>query len=100
MGISEDEWVLLVKTLGSIKDLQRLEFYCMPGSRRFHPFQAVADAVNNAQSLRNLEIYIESETFPGDPSGLIALANSLREHPALQEFTWFDSCSNVQLETV
>jgi hypothetical protein len=28
LGILEDEWVLLAKTLGRIKDIQRLQFYC------------------------------------------------------------------------
>jgi hypothetical protein len=44
--ITEDEWVLLVKTLGRIKDIHLLTFYCMPASRGFYPFQAFADAVN------------------------------------------------------
>jgi hypothetical protein len=91
LGITEDEWVLLVKTIGSIKDIPRLEFYCTPGSRNFDPFQAVADAVNNAQSLCELAIGLDASPFPRDPSGLLALANALREHTVLQEFTWFDS---------
>jgi hypothetical protein len=86
LGISEDEWVLLVKTLGSIRDIQNLRLYCAPGSRNFHPFQAVADAVNSAHSLRKLVV----DVFPREPSGLIALANALREHTSLREFTWFD----------
>jgi hypothetical protein len=46
LDISEDEWVLLVKTLGSVRYIQnlKLRLYCIPGSRDFHPFQAVADA--------------------------------------------------------
>jgi hypothetical protein len=95
LSITEDEWVLLVKTLGSIKDLQSLEVYCTPGSRRFHPFQAVADAVKNAHSLRQLEMYIEGETLPRYSAGLTALGNALREHTALQEFTWCDQCSRA-----
>ncbi len=43
LGIAEDEWVLLVKTLGSIKGIHNLRFYCRKGSRDFHPFQAIAD---------------------------------------------------------
>ena len=84
LGISEDEWVLLVKTLGSIKGIEDLELHCISGSRDFHSFQAVANALNNAQSLRKLAIYIESETFPTDSQGLAALANALREHTVLQ----------------
>jgi hypothetical protein len=92
LGITEDEWVLLVKKLGSINDIQNLLLCCIAGSRDFHPFQAIADAVNNAKSLRELAIAIEGETVPRDPSGLAALANALREHTALQEFTWADWC--------
>jgi hypothetical protein len=91
LGITEDEWVLLVKTIGRIKDIHNLRLYCDPGSRNFHPFQAVADAVSNAHSLRNLLCgLLEGETFPRDPSGLTALANVLQEHTTLQEFTWVD----------
>jgi hypothetical protein len=63
LGITEDEWVLLVKTIGRIKDIQHLEFYCKPGSRDFHPFQAVADAINSASSLRVLKVAVDGETF-------------------------------------
>jgi hypothetical protein len=89
LGITEDEWVLLVKTLGSIKDIQNLSLNCKPGSRDFHLFQAVADAVKKAHLLRKLVITLGA-TFPRDPSGLAALANALREHTVLQEFGWFD----------
>jgi hypothetical protein len=61
----------------------------MHGSLDFHPFQAFADAVNNAHSLSKLVIFPHC-TFPIDPSGLTALANALREHTALQDFTWID----------
>jgi hypothetical protein len=90
LSISEDQWVLLVKALGKVKNIQHLEFSCKPGSRGFHPFQAVADAVYNAHSLCTLEVAVEFGSFPRDPSGLAALANALREHTSLQEFTWFD----------
>jgi hypothetical protein len=90
LGITEDEWILLIKTLGRIKDIRRLEFCCRPGSRDFHPFQAIADAVNNASSLFELRITLEYGSFPRDHSGLIALAKALREHTALHQFTWFD----------
>jgi hypothetical protein len=56
LGIAEEEWVLLVKTLGSIKDIQNLVFGCS-SSRDFVPFQAVADAVYNAQSLFKLTVF-------------------------------------------
>jgi hypothetical protein len=94
LGIPEDEWVLLIKTLGSIKGIQSLEFYCISGSHDFHPFQAVADAVNNALSLRELNITVG--IFPSDQSGMIALANTLREHAALREFTWAECPSRQE----
>jgi hypothetical protein len=90
LGVTEDEWVLLIKTLGNIKDIHHLDFACTPGSRYFYPLQAVADAVKSAHSLYKLEIDIVGETLPRDPSGMIALANALREHTALQEFACFD----------
>jgi hypothetical protein len=88
--ITEDEWVLLVKTIGRIKDIQSLEYNCTPGSRDFHPFQAVAEAVKNANSLRGLRIGLDYETFPRDPSGLTALASALRKHTGLQKFRLMD----------
>jgi hypothetical protein len=94
--ITEDEWVLLVKTLGSIKGLQKLKLRCKPGSRDFHPFQALADALKNAQPLCKLTISMEGGTFPRDPSGLAALANALREHTTLQEFGCVDLCSRME----
>jgi hypothetical protein len=90
LGISEDEWVLLVKTLGSIKGIQDLMLDCAPGSRNFHPFRAVADAVNSAHSLRGLEVALNGEIFPRDPLGLTTFANALREHTELQGFSLFD----------
>jgi hypothetical protein len=92
LGISEDDWVLLVKTLGSIKGIRVLNLYCRAGSLDFHPFQAVADAVKSAQSLCKLIIALDSETFPRDPSGLTALANAIRQHKALRDFRWIDFC--------
>jgi hypothetical protein len=92
LGITEDEWVLLIKTLGSIRNIHRLEICCKPGSRSFHPFQAIADALNNARSLFELKIGVEVFTFPRDPSGLIALANAVRENTSLENFTWIDWC--------
>jgi hypothetical protein len=97
LGISEDEWVILVQTLAIIRDIQNLTLHCTLGSRNFHPFQAVADAVNNAQSLRQLCIPFGGVTFLNDPSGLTALANALREHTVLEEFTWFDHCSPIEV---
>jgi hypothetical protein len=92
LGISEDEWVLLIRTLGSIKGIEDLHFCCRTGSRDFHHFQAVADAVNSAHSLRVLRVGIGDATFPSDPSGVTALANALRKHTSLQEFMWADDC--------
>jgi hypothetical protein len=83
LGISEDEWVLLVETLGSIKSIKNLKLHCTQGSRDFHPCQALAEAVNNAQSLCKLEVIINLATVSTDPSGLAALANALREHTPL-----------------
>jgi hypothetical protein len=90
LGISEDEWVLLVQTLWRIKDIQNLTMHCSAGSRDFHHFQVVADGVNNAHSLRELRIGIVGAIFPRDPSGLTALANALRDHTNLQAFNWAD----------
>jgi hypothetical protein len=88
--ITEDEWVLLIQTIGRIRDIDNIRFWCQAGSRSFRPFQAVADAVNAAGSLSWLRIRVDGRTFPDDSSGLTALANALREHTALQEFRWFD----------
>jgi hypothetical protein len=90
LGITEDEWVLLVKTLGSIKGIKELKVHCVSSSRNFDPYQTVADAVNNAQSLCRLGLLKTRGSFPRDPSGLAALANALREHTVLQEFGWCD----------
>jgi hypothetical protein len=100
LGITEDEWILLVEVLGRIRDIQILRFDFVPGSLGFHPFQAIADAVNEAQSLHNLAIAIADETIPRDPFGLIALANAIREHTALQEFTWADAAHITALDPV
>jgi hypothetical protein len=93
LSISEDQWVLLVRTIGRIQDIQYLEFSCKPGSRDFHPFQAVADAVNNAHSLCKLNVLTPGSLPRDDLSGLTALANALRKHTSLQEFNWFDYTS-------
>jgi hypothetical protein len=93
LGITEDEWVLLIKTLGSVKNIHHLEICCHPGSRSFRPFQAIADAVKNARSLFELKIGVEVFViFPTEASGVIALANALCDHKSLQNFTWFDWC--------
>jgi hypothetical protein len=100
LGIAEDEWVLLVKTLGSIKGIQNLRFGYSYSPRDFHPLQAVAEAVKNAHSLRELVVEIRSEirseTFPSDSSGLTALANTLRKHTSLQEFSLLDRRSPLE----
>jgi hypothetical protein len=96
LGISEDQWVLLVKTIGRIRDIQSLSIRYTAGSRDFRPFQAVTDAVKNARSLCKLIIALDDQTLPRDSSGLTALANALREHAALQEFRWIDFNSRMQ----
>jgi hypothetical protein len=96
LGITEDEWALLVKTIGSIKGIEHLRLHCLHGSRDFHPFQAVAEALNNAQSLCEVVISPDDASFPDDPSGLIALASALRDHTALEEFGWIDHCSRME----
>ena len=64
LHITEDEWVLLVNTLGSIKGIENLKLFCRAGSCDFDPFQAFADAVNNAQSLGKLRVGIyAAESF-------------------------------------
>jgi hypothetical protein len=90
LGITEDEWVLLLKTLGSIRDIRSLKLSCLHNSRNFDPFQTLAEAVNNAHSLRELQIVQQSRMFPRDSSGLTALANALQEHTTLEKFTWLD----------
>jgi hypothetical protein len=60
--------------------------YCKPSSPDFHPFHAVADAVNSAHSLHDLKVGTRGETFPRDPSGLTALANAPRKQTGLQSF--------------
>jgi hypothetical protein len=96
LGIARDQWVLLVQTLGRIRDIHNLRLYCPSGSGAFDPFQAVADAVSNAHSLHKLHFDNCSDNLPSDQSGMIALADALREHPTLQEFTWVDFCPRVQ----
>ncbi len=88
LSIAEDQWVLLVTALGRIEDIQQLDFSCKSDSHDFHPFRAVADAANNAHSLCKLTVLTYLGSLNSCQSGLIALANALREHTALQEFTW------------
>jgi hypothetical protein len=97
LGITEDEWVRLVKTLGVIKDVQRLRLNCKHGSHGFHPFRAIADAVKNAHSLHSLKVYAVGDSRQ-DQSGAVALAIALRERTALEYFTWFDFCSLQQAQ--
>jgi hypothetical protein len=93
LGIKENEWVHFVKTLGKIKGIQELIFVCKPGSSDFHPFQAIAEAVTNAHSLTYLKVVSSQETRNLDQSGLVMLANALRQHSSLVDFSWFDICS-------
>jgi hypothetical protein len=96
LSITQDEWALLVKTIGSIKGIEELGLHYLHGSRDFHPFQAVAEALNNAQSLCKLVISPDNASFPRDPAGLLALANALREHRTLREFGWIDHCYRME----
>jgi hypothetical protein len=93
LGITEHEWVLFVKALGNIKGIEQLIFVCKPGSRDFYPFQAIAEAVTNAQSLTYLKVVSSPETWNRDQSGLVMLGNALRQHSSLVDFSWFDICS-------
>jgi hypothetical protein len=96
LGITEDEWVLLVKTIGRIRYMQSLRLWCIAGSREFRPFQTVADALKNARSLHKLKVNLSGQNSPGDSSGLTALANALREHTALRDFNWYNYVSRLQ----
>jgi hypothetical protein len=84
LGISEDEWVLLVKAIGRVKGIRHLVFFNC--SREF---LTVAEAVNSAHSLRELIIIQQGHPLPRDSVGLTELANALREHTTLKEFKWF-----------
>jgi hypothetical protein len=70
LGIAEDEWVLIVKAFGSIRNIQNLTLWHTYGSRDFHPFQAFAEALNNARSLRNLVVDVNAASVHRDSSGL------------------------------
>jgi hypothetical protein len=47
LEITEDEWILLVQTLGCITGIQNLWFSISYAPYNVHPFQAVSDAVND-----------------------------------------------------
>jgi hypothetical protein len=96
LEISEDDWVLLVKTIGRITDIKNLNLCCTNGSRDFVPFWAITEALKSAHSLCELRIDLPCVTTTGDPSGLTALANALREHKVLQEFIWADLCARPE----
>jgi hypothetical protein len=96
LDISEDDWVLLVATLARIRDIDNLEFNILSGSRDFHPFQTIADAVNNAQSLHAVNLCLESHEFIADDSGLTAFANAIREHKNLKEVKLCDYSLKVE----
>jgi hypothetical protein len=102
MGISKEQWVRMVNTIGSMKGIKYLTLKCEPGSHDFDTFQAVADAVNNAHSLVRLILSVDWRlaSFPRHPSGMFALTKALREHTNLQEFTWVDITSPDQLEAM
>jgi hypothetical protein len=98
LEITEEQWMVLVQTLGCITGIQNLRVlfsFVDHASRNFHPFQAIADAVDSAHSLRTLEILTVEEIGPRDPAGIIALANALRQHPVLNSFDWLDPRSCV-----
>jgi hypothetical protein len=99
LGITEDEWVRLVKTIGRIRCIQSLGLMCQAGSCDFRLFQAVADAVNAAGSLHVLVIHLGDQVFREASSGLTALANALRQHTALRDFTWFDYIPRLEAVT-
>jgi hypothetical protein len=46
------------------------------------------------------EVAIDNESFPKDQSGLTAVANSLREHTALQDFFWAEFGSRLVAEQI
>jgi predicted metal-dependent HD superfamily phosphohydrolase len=96
LSITEDEWVLLVQRIGRITDIQNLTLLYRAGSREFRPFQAIADALKNARSLRALALDLDSPESPSDSSGLTALTNALREHTTLREFCWIDRSQTVE----
>jgi hypothetical protein len=58
LEITDEEWMVLVQTLGCITGIQNLLLcfsldHAAPG---FQPLEAIADAVNSAHSLRALHI--------------------------------------------
>jgi hypothetical protein len=82
--------MVLAQTLGCIAGIQNLMFHVSlldHASRDFHPFQAIADAVNSAHSLRTLHIRTWGDIGFRDPAGI---ANALREHSFLNNFDWLD----------
>jgi hypothetical protein len=85
LGITESEWCRLVRTLGSIWGLKKLEVVWQSGSHGFHPLQVVARAVDSANSLHELTI-IGSDSEQSDPAGEVSLAQSLRQHGTLDSF--------------
>jgi hypothetical protein len=98
LDISEDEWVILIKTLGRIKGIDDLTLYgyCTPSSRDFRPFQVFASAVGTAQSLIKVRLVVGGESFSNDSSGITALASALRAQTGLQEFRLLDWSETVE----
>jgi hypothetical protein len=84
LGITEDEWVLLVKTVGIIKCIDDLTLLCEAGSRDYHPFQAIAEAVKSARSLRKLAISLDEE--PVEPSSFHDKYEP--RHPTARTLVW------------
>jgi hypothetical protein len=95
LDIVEDDWVLLIETLGRMRDIENVAYHIESGSHYFHPFQTIADVVNNAQSLYAVSLSLESHEFIADDAGLTAFANAIREHKNLKEVKWCDYSHKV-----
>jgi hypothetical protein len=74
---------LLGKKIGSIKGIEDLRFSRLSSAK---------------QRSITLQVVISPDDafFPRYPSGLIALANALREHTTLREFGWIDHCFRME----
>jgi hypothetical protein len=93
LDITEEEWMVLVQTLGCITGIKNLLLWFSFSDHAFrdsHPFQAIADAVNSAHSLCILTIVMNEKIGLQHPTGITALANALRQHPVLNKFHWLD----------
>jgi hypothetical protein len=75
LGITEEEWFLLVQTLGTILGLRQLSFLGQDVPN-VPPVQAVADAVGSARLLRKLVIG-EGVILFGSRAGFVALCHNI-----------------------